>query len=35
MHFEGDGWKLSGIQLPAVTVQVLAQELVNNKGRSG
>jgi hypothetical protein len=35
MHFEGDGWKLSGIQLPAVAVQVLAQELVNNKGRSG
>jgi hypothetical protein len=35
IHFEGDGWKLSGIQLPAAAVQVLAQDLVNSKGRNG
>lgn len=35
LHFEGDGWKLSGIQLPAAAVQVLAQDLVNSKGRNG
>ena len=35
IHFEGNGWKLSGIQLPNAAVQVLAQSLVNNRGRSG
>src|SRR4051794_468544 len=28
IHFEGTGWKLSGIQLPTAAVQVLAQDLV-------
>ena len=32
LHFEGDGWKLSGITLPTAAVQVLAQDLV--KGRT-
>jgi Protein of unknown function (DUF2939) len=27
LHFEGDGWKLSGVQLPATAVQALAQTL--------
>ena len=35
IHFEGKGWKLSGIQLPSAAVQVLAQDLVNSKGRNG
>jgi hypothetical protein len=35
MHFEGNGWKLSGIQLPAAAVQVLAQSLIDSKGRKG
>lgn len=35
IHFEGNGWKLSGIQLPNTAVQVLAQSLVNSRGRSG
>ena len=35
LHFEGSGWKLSGIQLPTAAVQVLAQSLVNGKGRNG
>ncbi|MBA2397893.1 MAG: DUF2939 domain-containing protein [Bradyrhizobium sp.] len=35
LHFQGDGWKLSGIQLPAAAVQVLAQDLVNSRGRNG
>jgi hypothetical protein len=35
LHFEGDGWKLSGIQLPAAAVQVLAQDLVNSRRRNG
>jgi hypothetical protein len=35
IHFEGNGWKLSGIQLPAAAVQLLAQNLVNSKGRNG
>jgi hypothetical protein len=35
LHFEGNGWKLSGIQLPTAIVQVLAQDLVNNRGRNG
>jgi hypothetical protein len=35
VHFEGNGWKLSGIQLPAAAIQVLAQDLVQSKGRNG
>jgi hypothetical protein len=35
IHFEGNGWKLLGIQLPAAAVQVLAQDLINRKGRNG
>ena len=35
IHFEGDGWKLSGIQLPPAAVQVLAQSLIDSKGRKG
>ena len=35
IHFEGNGWKLSGIQLPAAAVDVLAQNLMSNKGRTG
>ena len=35
IHFEGNGWKLSGIQLPNAAVQVLAQSLANSRGRSG
>jgi hypothetical protein len=35
IHFDGNGWKLSGIQLPIAAVQVLAQSLVNGKGRNG
>jgi hypothetical protein len=35
IHFEGGGWRLSGIQLPTSVVQVLAQDLANTKGRSG
>jgi Protein of unknown function (DUF2939) len=35
IHFEGNGWKLSGIQLPAAAAQVLAQSLIDNKGRRG
>lgn len=31
LHFEGDGWKLSGIQLPSAAVQVLAQNLINKR----
>ena len=34
IHFEGNGWKLSGIQLPAAAAQVLAQSLID-KGRKG
>jgi hypothetical protein len=33
LHFEGNGWKLSGVQLPAAAVQALAQSLPENKGR--
>jgi hypothetical protein len=29
IHFEGNGWKLSGIQLPNKAVQELAQALIN------
>jgi hypothetical protein len=35
LHFEGDGWNLSGVQLPAAAVQALAQTLPENKGRKG
>jgi hypothetical protein len=35
LHFQGDGWKLSGIHLPAAVVQVLAQDLLSGKGRNG
>jgi hypothetical protein len=35
IHFEGNGWKLSGIQLPSAAAQVLAQSLIDNKGRRG
>jgi DUF2939 family protein len=35
IHFEGNGWKLAGIRLPAATAQVLAQSLVDSKGRKG
>jgi hypothetical protein len=35
IHFEGNGWKLSGIQLPTAAVQVLAQSLINSKARKG
>jgi hypothetical protein len=35
IHFEGNGWKLSGIQLPAAAAQVLARDLENTRGRNG
>jgi len=35
IHFEGDGWKLSGIRLPASAAEQLAQSLIDNKGRKG
>jgi Protein of unknown function (DUF2939) len=35
IHFEGTGWKLSGIQLPIAAVQLLAQNLLNIKGGNG
>jgi len=35
LHFDGNGWKLSGIQLPATAVQVLAQDLASTRGRNG
>jgi len=35
IHFEGDGWKLSGIQLPGAAIQALAQTLVDNRDRKG
>ena len=34
LHFEGNGWKLSGIQLLTAVVQVLAKNLIKNPGRS-
>jgi hypothetical protein len=34
LHFEGDGWKLSGIQLPMAALQMLAQALPESKARS-
>jgi hypothetical protein len=30
-HFEGNGWKLSGIQLPNAAIQALAQSLLKSK----
>lgn len=35
LHFEGNGWKLSGIQLPNAAVQALAENLAKTKGRNG
>jgi hypothetical protein len=35
IHFEGSGWKLSGINLPPAAVQMLAQSLMDSKGRKG
>jgi hypothetical protein len=31
LHFEGNGWKLSGIELPSTAVEALAQNLVNRR----
>lgn len=31
LHFEGNGWKLSGIQLPNAAVQALARSLMKSK----
>ncbi|HEV7443285.1 MAG TPA: hypothetical protein VGO18_11870 [Steroidobacteraceae bacterium] len=35
IHFEGTGWKLSGINLAPAAVQVLAQSLMDSKRRKG
>jgi hypothetical protein len=35
IHFEGDGWKLSGIDLPDAAVQTLAQSLIDARERKG
>jgi hypothetical protein len=35
IHFQGDGWKLSGILLPSAAVQVLAQSLMDGRGHKG
>ena len=35
MHFEGSGWKLSGIQLPPAAALVMAQSLIDSQGRKG
>jgi hypothetical protein len=35
IHFEGDGWKLSGLQLPAPALKAFAQSLSDNRGRKG
>src|SRR4051794_38968956 len=35
IHFEGNGWKLSGIQLPSAVVQKLAESLVSGRERKG
>ena len=35
LHFEGIGWKLSGIRLPAHAAQVLANSLVNSRRGNG
>jgi Protein of unknown function (DUF2939) len=31
LHFKGNGWKLSGIELPSTAVEALAQNLVNRR----
>jgi hypothetical protein len=31
LHFEGNGWKLSGIELPSTAVEALAQNLVKRR----
>ncbi|WP_247473570.1 hypothetical protein [Bradyrhizobium sp. 30] len=31
LHFEGNGWRLSGIQLPNAAVQALARSLMKSK----
>lgn len=33
IHFEGDGWKLSGLQLPPPALKAFAQSLSDNRGR--
>lgn len=35
LHFEGDAWKLSGMQLPAPALKALAQSLPDNRGPKG
>jgi hypothetical protein len=35
LHFEGDAWRLSGVQLPAPALKALAQSLPDNRGRKG
>lgn len=35
IHFEGDGWKLSGLQLPPPALKAFAQSLSDNRGRKG
>jgi hypothetical protein len=35
LHFQGDGWKLSGLNLPARAVQELAMSLPETKPRKG
>ena len=35
LHFEGNGWKLSGLNLPATAVQELAMGLPETKPRKG
>ena len=35
LHFEGNGWKLSGLNLPAAAVQELAMGLPETKPRKG
>jgi Protein of unknown function (DUF2939) len=33
LHFEGFGWKLSGVQLPAAAIEALVQRLSDKNGR--
>jgi hypothetical protein len=33
LHFEGFGWKLSGVQLPAAVIEALVQRLSDKTGR--
>jgi hypothetical protein len=35
LHFEGDAWKLSGVQLSAPALKALAQSLPDNRGHKG